>query len=130
MTSGCTAAFKNYPYSMVNSAVSLEPLKREEYTVLGDVEGRAEGSCFLWACSVEGGPKFFSGTLVQGLQAEMVAPSMGPIGQAALYNAMEAQPDADGIIAVRVIKGEVTNMIIFSKETIIIKGKAIKIKKD
>ena len=49
--------------------------------------------------------------------------------EAALYNAMESQPDADGLVAVRVIKGDVTDFKIFKKWSVTVKGKAIKIKK-
>jgi hypothetical protein len=137
VTVGCTKIFKGYPYSMVNPNVSLQPLSRDQYVILGDVEGRAEGGYLFGFIPLNGGqPKTFSGNLSQGMAAKISArmqgiAEMGPIEQEALYNAMESQPDADGIIAIRIIKGEMTHIpFLFTKESVTLKGKAIKIKKD
>jgi len=134
---GCTSLLKSYPYSMVNPNVSLQPLARDQYVILGDVEGRAEGArLFGFIPLNQGQPKTFSGNLSQGMAAKISArmqgiAQMGPTEQEALYNAMESQPDADGIIAIRIIKGELTHIpFIFTKESVTLKGKAIKIKKD
>lgn len=134
LLTGCTSVFKRYPFSMINSNVSLEPLKRDQYVILGDVEGRSEGGYLFGIIPIPfavGGTKVVSGSLSEGIQAKMQAPGLGKIEQQALYNALESQPDADGIIAVRVIKGQRVNLpFIYKQETVTIKGKAIKIKKD
>jgi len=129
LTAGCTASLKSYPYSMAGTHTMLAPLQRDQYEILGDVDGRAEGTTILWFIHItEGGSKLFSGGFGGGIQGALMG-GMNPIEQAALYNAMESQPDADGVIAVRVIKGDLFDCGVFKKESYEIKGKAIKIKK-
>jgi len=130
LTTGCTAMLKSYPYSMAGTKTTLAPLQRDQYEILGDVDGRAEGSTILGFQSIEGGNKNFSGSFGGGFAMGIMTEGLDAIEQAALYNAMESQPDADGIIAVRIIKGESFSLgFLFSKESVEIKGKAIKIKK-
>ena len=130
MTAGCAASLKSYPYSMAGTKTTLAPLQRDQYEILGDVDGRAEGSTILGFSSIEGGNKNFTGSFGGGMPMGVMMEGLDTIEQAALYNAMESQPDADGIIAVRVIKGDLFSLgFLFSKESVEIKGKAIKIKK-
>ena len=141
LTTACTTVFKRYPFSMINPSVFLEPLKRDQYTILGDIEGRSEGGYlfrFIPVPFAVGGTKAVSGSLSEGMEAKIqamgrgqVVAGLGKIEQQALYNALEGQPDADGIIAVRVIKGMRMEIpLLYWKEQVTIKGKAIKIKKD
>lgn len=145
--SGCSGSFKAYPHSMVDTALRLDSLKRDQYVILADVEGRAEGSVlfhffefplnnkktFTGSMGNEG-PKGGIGEMVMKMQGQGgagMSAGMSKIEQAALYNAMESQPDADGIVALRIIKGEYLVIPgLFKKASVTIKGKAIKIKKD
>ncbi|MFA5138799.1 MAG: hypothetical protein WC728_06145 [Elusimicrobiota bacterium] len=129
LLTGCVSSIKKYPYGMMNTGLSLNSLARDQYEILSDVEGRASASQILFFKFTEGGNKSFSGSLASGRQ-EFLMGGADPVIQAALYNAMESQPDADGIVAVRVIKGEQTVVpLLFKKITVTLKGKAIKVKK-
>ncbi|MFA5138798.1 MAG: hypothetical protein WC728_06140 [Elusimicrobiota bacterium] len=152
LLTGCVGSIKKYPYGMMNPTLSLDPLERGEYVILGDVEGRAQGTEIFGIPIIDGGTKQMVASLATP-QAEGVGailrvykdvatlgilkgrkPAQGPsrltiVEQAALYNAMESQPEADGLVAVRITKGEMTRIpFIFKKYTVTITGKAIKIK--
>jgi hypothetical protein len=124
LLTGCVSSVKKYPYGMMNTGLSLSALTRDQYEILGDVEGRASGTRILLWTMTEGGNKSFAGNL-----GMMLGQRGDKVFEAALYNAMESQPDADGLVAVRVIKGDVTDFKIFKKWSVTVKGKAIKIKK-
>ena len=131
-SSGCTSVFKRYPYGMIDPTVSLQPLSRDQYLVLGDVTGQSRGGyLFGFIPTMMGGPKVVSGSLNDSVASRLQAPGLGKIEQQALYNALESQPDADGIIALRVIKGEEMKIpLLYTEISVTIKGKAVKIKKD
>jgi hypothetical protein len=60
---------------------------------------------------------------------EMLPEPMSPTESAAAYDAMEKQPDADGLINVIITKGERTSFgWLYTDETITLKATAIKIK--
>ena len=171
LLTGCVSTVKQYPYGMIDPGVRLMPLTRGQYTILGDVEGRAEGSEIFGMAFISGGRKqmiaesLFGGSgedLVVNTEAETVGEKIlsayqiiGPklvalrkkgiarrdlikgrlanrlsaVEQTALYNAMESQPEADGLIAVKVTKEELTRVpFIFKKMRVTIKGKAVKVK--
>jgi len=154
MTTACTASLKSCPYAMMDTHVSLKPLARKNYMVLGSVEGSAHCSGFFGGCIPDGGDKdrHFSGSLMplfniearqQALRmsarpqgegdAELDAPPMAlnAVEQVALYNAMASRPDADGIINLIITKGTVTRIPIafgYTEESVTVRATAIKIK--
>ena len=145
MTTGCAASLKSYPYTMMDTHVHLKPLSRKDYKVLGAIEGTAHCSGIFGACIPDGGDKdkHFNGSLMsefalaQARARKMSSPQgdgeelpmeLSPVEQAALYNAMEKQPEADGIINLVITKGTMTNYVIFTEETVTVRATAIKIK--
>jgi hypothetical protein len=150
MTTGCAASLKSYPYTMMDTHVQLNPLSRKDYKVLGAVEGTAHCSGIFSGCWTDGEDKdkHFSGTLLSDfalaqararkMRAGMMSTPQGEgdelpmvlseVEQAALYNAMEKQPEADGVINLVITKGTRTSYVIFTEETVTVRATAIKIK--
>lgn len=142
---GCAASLKSYPYAMMDSHVGLQPLRRKDYKVLGSVEGTAHCSGIFGACMPDAADKdkHFNGTLLsesalaqararkmstsQG-EGEELPMALSPVEQAALYNAMETQPEADGVINLVITKGTKNSYVIFTEETVTVRATAIKIK--
>lgn len=128
---GCTTRLKIYPYGMVNPAVSLEPLKRNQYVILGDVQGTAEETYLLGFIPLHSEGSLGVGGRIEKKFSEIQGQGLNGIEQKALYNALEKRPDADGVIAVRVVKATRTGFAFFySTKYVVVKGKAIRIKTD
>ena len=119
-----------------------------DYAVLGSVEGSAHCFGLFGACGVDGDDKNkqFVGILtpVAGAQTaqraimytrlqgnaeldEMPTP-LSAVEQAALFNAMASQPDADGVINLVISKGTTNHFLIGREETVTVRATAIKIK--
>lgn len=129
LSAACTTDIKKYPFGMVNPNVSLEPLKRNEYTILGDVQGESEETTLFGFIPIHsGGNLLVNGSLGDKLH---YFHSLGRVEQQALFNALEKQPMADGIIAVRIIKATRSGLaFLYSTKSVTIKGKAIRIRVD
>jgi len=108
--------------SMQNSVQRIQPPLGElettaTYDILGDTKGSAHGSFLLWFIPLEMDSKIG----IAGYE------SMGysPVQKAAMYNAIEAVPGADAIIAPR-WRFYRKNYLVYCEETVTVKGKAIR----
>lgn len=86
------------------------------YDVIGEATGTSTGGKLFGILRVGGEDKIgqLAGSLI-----------MNPVESAAVYNAIESVPTADALMATRMSK-EIKNYIIFSQETVTVKGKAIR----
>lgn len=97
--------------------VPLAELKTSAtYDVLGEATGTSAGGKLFGIFRVGGESKVgqLSGTFL-----------VNPVESAAVYNAIESVPTADALIAPRWSK-EVSNYVIYMRETVTVKGKAIR----
>ena len=97
----------------------LEELKTTAtYDVIGDAKGTATGETLFGFIPLSFGGESKKGQLAGSL-------ILNPIESAAYYNAIESVPTADALIATRSTR-EVKNYIVYVKETVTVKGKAIR----
>lgn len=116
---GCQTSY-NAIQSAGSPSVSLAPMATQaSYEILGDAKGTSSGAILFGVFKLEGEDK--SGSVGMRFLKD-------PVKDAATYNAIESVPGADAIIATR-SEREVTDWIIYKKETVTVKGKAIRYKK-
>ncbi len=140
--SGCITQreFFDYERRMDFFNVTMEPLKRSDYVILGDVEGTAryeQGKFIIGSKSYDAK---FNNFGVQGIKIPAYR-DFDELEQAAIYDALSKIPEADFLISLRFEKTYVltrtdTNLGLVasrrheSAEVIKVRGKAIKIKTD
>ena len=103
------------------SAGRIKPSTTATYDVLPATEGSSEGGYLfvIFAIGMENKVGFLhGGSMPGGLLFD-------PIAHAALYNAIEAQPEADAILAPR-WKVESTSYFFYSHHRITVKGKGVR----
>ena len=111
--SGCVSYFSRAP----QGSVSLEALETTAtYDIIGDATGTATGGKLFGLISIGGEDKF-------GQVGPMF--SANPVMRAAVYNAIESVPTADTILAPR-YRIKTSNYIIYSEQTVTVKGKAVR----
>ncbi|MFC1849326.1 hypothetical protein ACFL27_03870 [candidate division CSSED10-310 bacterium] len=122
---GCVFKGAIAPGVMVPSFLEVEKLTRQEYEILGDVEGHGCATFhslfplpIFWV-SDEGK----AGTLI-GLSAR------GSAKQTAIYHALHSVPGADAILMPRFYTKTKSIFIWYRKTCATVKGKAIRIKID
>ena len=114
---GCSAASNSIPEARVGG-MTLAPLAtNSSYEIIGQAEGTASGSYLFGFIPV--GVERKSGSIA-GSWAYMT-----PVERAAVYNAIDSVPDADALIAPR-FAAVSKNYLIYSEETVTVKGKAIR----
>lgn len=114
-SSGCMSMSKVAP----TSGVPLEALKTTAtYDVLQDTEGTSTGAVLFGFIPI--GVENKNGVIATG-----VPTVMDPVSRAAVYNAIEAVPTADAMLAPRWNK-IVKNYFIYKELTVTVKGKAIR----
>ncbi len=91
-----------------------------KYEVIGDAVGTSSGATLFGFINIGGESK--TGNLIGGPLS-----IMDPINDAALYNAIESVEGADGLVAARTLR-EGKDWFIYKKETVTIKGKAVRLK--
>ena len=110
---GCVSLANRAP----QGDVALEALKTTAtYDVIGDAVGTSSGGVLFGIFNVGGEDK--TGQLGYSIL-------LNPTARAAMYNAIESVPTADALLAPRFsITSE--NYFIYRKETVTVKGKAIR----
>lgn len=117
--SGCTFTSLTVPASGIGQ-IEFEPLNSNEYEILGDAEGEATVGYVLFFPFGDFQEKGWIGSAFS---------LSGWAHQAAVYKAIESVPEADAILVPR-SKGSGFKLFpLFGKQTVTVKGKAIKILK-
>lgn len=109
---GCTSFRSSVP----EASLGLGMNTTATYDVLGDARGTATGATLFGFIPIGGERK-------AGAVGGMML--MGPVEQAAVYNAIESVPNADSLVWPR-FHIETSNYIIYSERTVTVKGKAIR----
>ena len=118
---GCSTMSNSVPGTGVPLA---ELTTTATYDVLGPTQGTSSGGTLFWFIPIGGEKK--SGSIAMAGAIRTPFQMMAPVKAAALYNAIEAKPGADALLAPRweiVTK----NYFIYSDMTATVKGKAIRI---
>jgi hypothetical protein len=111
---GCVTNTNRMP---LMGSIPLEELKTQAtYDVIGNAIGTSSGGKLFGIIWVDKENKIgqLSGSLL-----------VNPVDSAAVYNAIESVPTADALIAPRWSR-KVSNYIFYVKETVTVKGKAIR----
>ena len=112
--SGCMSASNSVP----GGGVPISALgTTATYDIIGDAVGTSSGAKLFGFIPIGCEQKF--GQIAGGY------PIMNPIARAAVYNAVESAPTADAILAPR-FSTKSKNYVVFSEETVTVKGKAIR----
>jgi len=126
ITSLCLAAITavsltgcvGYRNSVPQGNLVLDIKTPATYDVIGDAKGTATGATLFGFIPIGGENK--GGAI--GASGMMM---LGPVEQAAIYNAIESVPTADSLMWPR-FQVEVANYIVYSEKTVTVKGKAIR----
>ncbi|MDD4016518.1 MAG: hypothetical protein PHV28_01115 [Kiritimatiellae bacterium] len=126
VTSLCLAAITavsltgcvGYRNSVAQGNLVLDINTTATYDVIGDAKGTATGATLFGFIPIGGENK--GGSI--GASGMMM---LGPVEQAAIYNAIESVPTADSLMWPR-FQVEVANYIVYSEKTVTVKGKAIR----
>ena len=110
---GCVTHLNSAPYG----SVPLEELKTTAtYDVIGAATGTATGGKLFGLIPIGGETNYGQvGNMIQ----------LNPVAKTAVYNAIESVPTADALLAPRFAR-KVSNYIVYTEETITVKGKAIR----
>jgi hypothetical protein len=127
---GCTHLW--YTYTIPGQHVGLEPLKTNAtYDVLGETQGTSSGT-YLFGFIPTGGEDKEAVIEYAGVSNLPIlgggGTRMGAVARAALYNAIEAKPGADALLAPR-WQTVTKNYIVYREVTVTVKGKAIRFNK-
>lgn len=125
----CT--FKAYRHQQTPLAgpLMIEPFKRGDFVIIGDIEGQACGSVLFWIFSFGADDKRIHLSGGSGWGSLLPWSGLSAVEQVALYDAVDRVRGADLIISLR-SKSQVTDYWIYRKECVIVRGKALQLKPD
>lgn len=112
--------------SVSSPAVGLEMKSTATYDIIGDATGTSTGAMLFGFIPIGCENKY--GEMGQPFYAGGFVKFQSPVEAAAIYNAIESVPTADAIMAPRFVR-EGSNYIVYRKETVTVKGKAIRYNK-
>ena len=122
LLTGCTITSNSVPGERIPLGLMSTS---DTYSVVGPIEGTSSGGYIMGFIPV--GHENKSGSISGGIPYGQMNPQIliSPIARAALYNAIESNPEADAMFAPR-WEYACKNYVVYREVTITVKGKGIK----